>query len=203
MLDLGCGDNATWSDLRSNDRTVWGVDVQRHPRLVDEDWFRLMPDSGAIPFQADSFDLVTARWVLEHVREPVPFLREVSRVLRPGGVFVAHSINARHYVVHVRKLLGLLPHAVIQLLVRSLYGREPCDTFPTVYQLNTPHQIARALRESGLSLVTMRRYADPGYFPFTSWTRNAAILADWTLERLYSGSGRIYFTLVLKRPQGA
>jgi len=42
-------------------------------------------DGAALPFRDGTFDHVHCSWLLEHVTEPVRILREVHRVLRPGG----------------------------------------------------------------------------------------------------------------------
>ena len=42
-----------------------------------------------LPFDPDSFDVVYAGWMLDHVRDIDRALAEVRRVLRPGGTFVA------------------------------------------------------------------------------------------------------------------
>ena len=38
-----------------------------------------------MPFVDGAFDCVTCGWVIEHLPDPVPGLREVGRVLKPGG----------------------------------------------------------------------------------------------------------------------
>lgn len=47
----------------------------------------------ALPFPAASFDVVLARDILEHVRDPDATLREIRRVLRPRGVALVTVIN--------------------------------------------------------------------------------------------------------------
>ena len=42
-------------------------------------------DLTQLPFADDSFDCITCGWVIEHLPDPRPGLRELSRVLQPGG----------------------------------------------------------------------------------------------------------------------
>jgi ubiquinone/menaquinone biosynthesis C-methylase UbiE len=42
-------------------------------------------DAHALPFPAGRYDVVYCRYLLEHVREPLTVLREMRRVLKPGG----------------------------------------------------------------------------------------------------------------------
>jgi SAM-dependent methyltransferase len=199
ILDLGCGANYHLAFFRTPRREVWGTDLQRHPQLAHPDWFRRMPDSGTVPFDDAAFDLVTAFMVLEHIADPPELLREVARVLRPGGHFIAHTICSMHYVTWVRRVLGWLPHSWNQRLVRRLYGRDEHDTFPAHYRMNTPARVARLARPFGLEATRVRRYACPGYFEFSSLLYRGAVVADWLLDRVLPDLGRIYFTATFRK----
>ena len=61
----------------------------------------IMPQQSArvgLPFDEESFDGVVLKDVLEHVANPVALVREVRRVLRPGGRVFASSPDAQRWV---------------------------------------------------------------------------------------------------------
>lgn len=199
VLDLGCGDHAALKPYRTPARAVWGTDFHRHPRMAEPHWFRLLHADGTIPFPENTFDLVAADWVIEHVAQPRHFLAEVRRVLKPGGSFVAHSISGGHYLTWVRRLFDLAPHEVVQSIIHRLYRREHHDTFPTHYRLNTPGQIESAARASGLRLAQLDFFACQHYFHFSSLLESVATVADRFMECFGRGLGRIYFVAVLQK----
>ena len=49
-------------------------------------------DARGLPFPDASFDLVLSGGLLEHFREPLPVMREMARILRPGGLFYADIV---------------------------------------------------------------------------------------------------------------
>jgi SAM-dependent methyltransferase len=52
----------------------------------------IMADAKALPLDDASVDIVLSGGLLEHFREPLPILREMARVLRPGGLFYADIV---------------------------------------------------------------------------------------------------------------
>ena len=100
VLDVGC--NTGYGTMRFVPvaHRVVGVDVS--PRAIEAARERA-PDGRPefvvttgfeLPFPAASFDLVTSFQVLEHVPDPIAFLRELARVLRPGGMVILATPNA-------------------------------------------------------------------------------------------------------------
>jgi SAM-dependent methyltransferase len=87
VLDLGGGTGRLARLLA--ERAVWTtvLDNARHVREAPPP--QVLGDADRLPFAAASFDAVAALYVLYHLDRPLRVLREIRRVLRPGGVFVA------------------------------------------------------------------------------------------------------------------
>lgn len=100
VLDVGC--NTGYGTIRFVPvaRRVVGVDVS--PRAIEAALDRavhgqpefLLSGGLELPFPDDSFDLVTSFQVLEHVPDPLVFVRELIRVTRPGGKVILATPNA-------------------------------------------------------------------------------------------------------------
>lgn len=99
-LDLGCADGYYSVGLAERGaRTVVGVEVEEN--LVERARSLPHPDNVSyvhatedrLPFDDNSFDGVLLNEVLEHVEDDEATLREVRRVLRPGGHLALFSPN--------------------------------------------------------------------------------------------------------------
>jgi SAM-dependent methyltransferase len=119
--------------------------VRRHATIAN----RSRGDIGALPFRAESFDLVTANMVVEHLDNPERQFREVARVLRPNGIFLYHTPNADNYQV---RLARIVPESLKAMMANVLEGRRNEDVFPTHYRANTAADTNRLARDSGLSV---------------------------------------------------
>jgi len=71
----------------------WGVDIVE-PEDRRRDYPHLIMNAEALEFPANSFDVVIMIETLEHIVDYVKALREVYRVLRPGGAVFIQSVVA-------------------------------------------------------------------------------------------------------------
>jgi len=85
LLDLGSADGALVEVARKRGLDACGLDVTD----------RINFETDAFPFEDASFDIVTAVSVLEHLFSPEVFLKEIIRVLKPGGAFILVTPNWR------------------------------------------------------------------------------------------------------------
>ena len=102
---------------------------------------KLAARADALPFPDATFDLASANMVVEHLADPAATLAEIRRVLKPGGRFLIHTPNRRHWPLW---LAARVPERVKLGCVRFLEGRQPEDVFSTYYRLND----AFAIRET-------------------------------------------------------
>lgn len=164
VLDLGCGlGEYVRAFAREGARTV-GLDVARD-RLVEgrrrgaEDL--LLGVGESLPFATAALDVVVLNEVIEHVTDDRATMREVARVLAPGGIAVIYAPN---------RLYPFETHG-IYLGKRYVFGNIPfVNWLPNILRNRlVPH--ARAYTErgikhvagaSGLSIVD-HSYVYPGF----------------------------------------
>ena len=103
VLDVGSGPGTITLDIATRVRpgSVVGLDasadvcIQASTLARDSDVLNVdfvAGDAYALDFPDDSFDIVHAHQVLQHVGDPVAVLREMRRVVKPGGIVAARDV---------------------------------------------------------------------------------------------------------------
>ena len=87
LLDYGCG-SKPYRNLFPMVSSYVGVDVEQSGHDHASSDVDVFFDGTTLPFEDRSFDTVVAFEVLEHVFEQEQMLREMRRVLRPGGTLM-------------------------------------------------------------------------------------------------------------------
>lgn len=135
LLDLGCGEGRTTRHLAEwVDGSIFGVDFSEamisiagassHPKRIKY----LVGDAMDLPFKPDCLDVVISSTSFNNFPDPQRALKEISRVLKPGGLFLALIINRDEWARWARYLY-LAPY-YLHLLIkprswhRRLFSRE-------------------------------------------------------------------------------
>jgi len=151
-LDIGCGEGVMLRLAAEQGAAMTGLDgmaaalamarklcasAGHNPALV-------RGDAQQLPFRDGAFDFVTCLEVIEHLERPESMLKEVRRVLRPGGVVVLSTPVADGPLkdpFHVKEF--------------------------------TPEELREAIAQAGLEMVNLLglhpRWLDRLYFRATGW----------------------------------
>jgi len=169
-LEVGCGRHIIpyWAMPEAEQQTLvaragslTGIDIdeaiREHPLLTA----RVYSLAGSLPFRDESFDLVSANMVVEHVSDCPLFLSDIFRVLKPGGRFVFHTPNYWYYLVFIAKWV---PDSIKGRIVWFLERRSDNDRFVTYYRMNTVTNIRRLAEGVGFKVEELRAVGSSGSF---------------------------------------
>jgi len=113
ILDIGAGRGHLVQLLGSHVRSLGGVpseilcacDLFPEYFLYDEIPCESMEFVQKLPFAGESFDMVYAVEVIEHLKNPYDFISEMYRVTRPGGTAIVTTPNILNLSSRVSYLL--------------------------------------------------------------------------------------------------
>lgn len=100
LLDVACGPGILLADLADRFDSVTGIDLT--PAMAERAREKLgaagidatvdVGDARDLPYPTRSFDAVVTRLFLHHLDRPAAVVKEIARVLRPGGIAVVTDI---------------------------------------------------------------------------------------------------------------
>lgn len=112
LLDIGCGAGFLTNAAAEKGHRIVGVDLSatsleiahRHDKTTSVHY--LQANGYSLPFPAETFEVVCAMDLLEHLEEPRSLIAEASRVLKKGGCFFFHTFN-RNFLSYLFVIKGV------------------------------------------------------------------------------------------------
>ncbi len=148
VLEIGCNNGYGSSLLKASCGRLTGIDVSKKAVINARKSFLApqlefaLADGAKLPFKSETFEVVIAMQVLEHLIDPGEVIEEAKRVLSPGGFAIFTTPNSRLRLkpgmkpwneFHVREfdsneLKELMATHFSRVRVLGLFATEPLDS---------------------------------------------------------------------------
>ena len=164
LADVGCGSGELWLALRGRFGACIGVDAVRYEGLPPDVEFHAADLDAGLPLPDACVDAATAVEVIEHLENPRAFVRELARIVRPGGWVVITTPN---------QLSAL---SLLTLVVKGRFSAFQDTAYPAHRTALLEIDLRRILSECGLRdlAVTFTRL---GRLPLSPWHYPDAVAA--------------------------
>jgi ubiquinone/menaquinone biosynthesis C-methylase UbiE len=174
LLEVGCGMGTDLLQFARGGAICTGVDLtprsieisRRHFKLYDIPGNFLITDGERLPFPDESFEVVYSNGVLHHTPDTAGALREIHRVLRPGGtakvmLYYRHSLNYWGEMILHRGLLrgellrGRSPEEIMSRWVE--YSEQEGQPLVKVYSRPEALRLFQDFKEVDFEIEQMTR----------------------------------------------
>jgi len=191
LIDLGCGDGTFAMELfeRSRAEEIYGADFleQSCQKAIEKGIIARRVDlNEPLPFDDESFDAVHANQVIEHLIGTDCFVKEIYKILKPGGYSIISTPNLASLHNIFALILGKQPfpaHVSIEaILGNSLdpkHGMKHQSRGEVHLRIFTPASLRELFEYHGFEV---EQIIGVGYYPFPG--QIAAILSR--LDRTHS-----------------
>jgi 2-polyprenyl-3-methyl-5-hydroxy-6-metoxy-1,4-benzoquinol methylase len=157
LVDVGCGSGNLLSRLRGHFTRIVGVDAVRYGGLPAEAEFA-QADLNATPWPLPEScaDVAAAVEVIEHLENPRAFVRELVRLVRPGGLVLITTPNQQSFL------------SLLTLLLKGRHAAFQDVHYPAHLTALLEVDLRRIAAECGLVDVRVR-YSRSGRILLTPW----------------------------------
>ena len=173
LADVGCGTGGLWRRLHDRFAQGIGVDVIRFDGLPSDLDFRGAElDTHRLPISDANVDVAAAVETIEHLENPRAFMRELTRITRPGGLVVVTTPN---------QLSAL---SLMTLVTRRQFSAFQENTYPAHRTALLEIDLRRIAGECGLEEVEIcytghgRLPLSPYHYPRALSRRAPRLLSD-------------------------
>jgi 2-polyprenyl-3-methyl-5-hydroxy-6-metoxy-1,4-benzoquinol methylase len=156
VLDLGCGSGAWGKRLCDRGYLVEGVDIEAHGERPFP--FRVVDLNTDFSSQFEKkYSVVTAIELAEHIENPRHLLRQIKKLLKPGGTVLLSTPNASSLYSRARFFLTGTMASFTDLSYKTIGHITPI----------TAWQMEKMIEESGFEVLEFQ-FADSKFLPPTS-----------------------------------
>lgn len=167
IADVGCGRGALWDRLRGRFERCIGIDAVIFEGLPLDVEFRAADlDAEALPLADGETDVTVAVETIEHLENPRAFMRQLTRITRPGGIVVVTTPN---------QLSAL---SLMTLATRRQFSAFQENSYPAHRTALLEVDLRRIASECGLDDVEVR-YTGHGRLPLTARHYPRGISRRW------------------------
>jgi ubiquinone/menaquinone biosynthesis C-methylase UbiE len=193
VLDVGCGQGIDLAEYAGAGARVTGIDLtprhvelaRRHVEAIGLAATVVRGDAERLPFDDASFDRVSSNGVLHHTPDIVAALREIRRVLRPGGETRITLYNRRSFHYWLSQVLlggivqrGLLKEGSMEGVLARRVERTSIEARPLV-RVYSPRQVRQMLTDAGFTAVRTAVHGfDVEDTPISTWLASRTRLLD-------------------------
>jgi ubiquinone/menaquinone biosynthesis C-methylase UbiE len=185
VLDVACGTGVLTRHLVGlvgPDGTVVGLDVNERMLAVAKrkapaiEWRQGRAEE--LPFDAGSFDAVVSQFALMFFEDRQSAIREMVRVLRPGGRLAVAVWGTIESSTGYAELAGLL---------KSLFGDEAANALRAPFRLGDVQALRSLFNDAGLANVQITTHEGTARFPsIDAWIFTE--IRGWTLADMLDDS---------------
>ncbi|MCH7951963.1 class I SAM-dependent methyltransferase [Patescibacteria group bacterium] len=189
ILDLGCDDGSIAVERfknKINNPNIFGLDADLEKlKQARKRGIKAIKANveKPFPFNSEAFDLVSANQIIEHLANADRFLKEIYRVLRPGGYLVLATENLSSWHNMCALLLGWQPFSQHISTVKNVGNPLRIARYEN-YPIGGMH--VRVFAPRGLKEIielhqfTIEESFGAGHYPFPSTISKALSYIDPT-----------------------
>ena len=156
LADVGCGAGALWNRVRGRFERCIGIDAVLFEGLpLDVEFHAADLDADAWPLADGVTDVSVAVETIEHLENPRAFMRELTRITRPGGIVVVTTPN---------QLSAL---SLLTLATKRQFSAFQENSYPAHRTALLEVDLQRIASECGLEDIEIR-YTAHGRLPLTA-----------------------------------
>ncbi|MBS7249336.1 MAG: methyltransferase domain-containing protein [Candidatus Freyarchaeota archaeon] len=195
VLDVGSGSGGISIAFAKNDIEIVNFDADRRYTVVSQRWAeenevelnQMLASGEEMPFKDESFDVIICSDVIEHLERPKNLVREVTRLLKNGGLVYLTCPNKtsprliwedNHYFL---PLVVLLPRKLADVYVRATGRGQKTE----VIFLPTYSKLVKMFRKAGITLYSFELENKINEFKKSSLYEKAPGLVNFYSKHVY------------------